>query len=64
MKFLDELALTLVVIGCINWGLVGLFQIDLVAILFGNLSIISRIVYTIIGIAGLYACKFYGSTSD
>ncbi len=54
MKILQKVALALTIIGAINWGMVGLFQIDLVATLFnGSDSIISRIIYSIIGIAGL-----------
>lgn len=53
---LDRLALILLIIGAINWGLVGLFKFDLVASLFGGeFTVLSRIVYTIIGIAGIYA---------
>ena len=52
---LDTLALILSIIGSINWGLVGLFQFDLVAWLFGGQSaLISRIIYTVIGLAGLW----------
>lgn len=51
----DKVSLLLVVIGAINWGLVGIFQFDAVAWLFGGSgSIISRIVYTIIAIAGVW----------
>ena len=54
MRILQKIALTLTIIGAINWGMVGLFQIDLVASLFnGSDSIISRIIYTIIAIAGI-----------
>lgn len=54
MKILQKVALALTIIGAINWGMVGLFQIDLVATLFnGSDSMISRIIYSIIGIAGL-----------
>ncbi len=54
MQILQKIALTLTIIGAINWGLVGLFEIDLVAMLFnGSDSIISRIIYSIIGLAGL-----------
>lgn len=60
MKWLDYLALTLVIIGAINWGLIGFFQFDLVAFLFGNLSLLSRIIYAVIGIAGLYMIRLYG----
>ncbi len=53
---LDKTALILVIIGAINWGLVGLFQYDLVAALFGGAgAMISRIIYSLIGIAGIYA---------
>ena len=52
---LDTLALILSVIGCANWGLIGIFQFDLVAWLFGGQdAILSRIVYTIIALAGLW----------
>ncbi|MDO4452930.1 MAG: DUF378 domain-containing protein [Eubacteriales bacterium] len=60
MKWLDYLALTLVIIGAINWGLIGFFQFDLVAFLFGSLSLISRIIYAVVGIAGLYMISMYG----
>lgn len=54
MRILQKFALTLTIIGAINWGMVGLFQIDLVASLFnGSDSLISRIIYTIIAIAGI-----------
>ncbi len=59
MKFLDALALLLVIIGAINWGLIGFFQFDLVATLFGDMSALSRIVYGLVGIAGLYAISFF-----
>ncbi len=55
MPVLSRIFLILVIIGAVNWGLIGLFQFDLVAALFGGMSsIISRIVYTIVGISGLY----------
>ncbi len=51
-------SLALVVIGALNWGLWGFFQFDLVAWLFGgNTSVLSRIVYSIVGIAGLVSIK-------
>lgn len=53
---LDRLALVLVVIGALNWLLVGLFQYDLVAAIFGGqASFLSRIIYSIVGLAGLYS---------
>ena len=62
-KGLDYFALTIVIIGAVNWGLIGLFQFDLVAWLFGNMSWISRIVYGLVGICGLYLLSFYGRLS-
>lgn len=55
LSIVDWIALLLLVIGGINWGLVGLFQFDLVATLFGgSVSMISRVVYTIVGLAAVY----------
>lgn len=52
---MDTIALILSIIGSINWGLVGIFQFDLVAWLFGGQgSVISRIIYTVVGLAGLW----------
>ena len=52
---MDTLALILSIVGCLNWGLVGLFQFDLVAWLFGGQdAIISRIVYTLVALAGIW----------
>ncbi|MBK1813689.1 DUF378 domain-containing protein [Clostridium sp. YIM B02505] len=59
MKTLDIIALVLVIIGAINWGLIGFFQFDLVAALFGNMTAISRVIYALVGIAGLYAISFF-----
>lgn len=56
---MDSLALILSIIGSLNWGLVGIFQFDLVAWLFGGQgSLFSRIVYTIVGLAGLWCISF------
>lgn len=63
-KGLDCFALTIAIIGAINWGLIGFFGFDLVAWIFGNLSWISRIVYALVGICGLYLISFYGRLSD
>lgn len=52
---LDKISLTLTIIGSINWGLIGLFQFDLVAWIFGGQgAIISRIIYTVIALAGIW----------
>ncbi|WP_139491934.1 DUF378 domain-containing protein [Brevibacillus dissolubilis] len=55
---MDKLALILVIIGALNWGLIGLFNFDLVATLFGDMSLVSRIVYALVGLAGIYSLKF------
>ena len=56
---MNTIALILSIIGCANWGLVGLFRFDLVAWLFGGAgSLFSRIVYTVIGLAGLWCVSF------
>ena len=57
MKIIDKIAFVLVIIGAINWGLIGIFQFNLVDTIFGTASIISRIIYTLVGISGLWAIK-------
>lgn len=57
---IDWIALTLIIIGGLNWGLVGLLKFDLVAAIFGNMSIVSRIVYSLVGISAAY--MIYGAT--
>ncbi len=64
MRFLDGLALILVVIGAVNWGLIGFFGFDLVAILFGTMSSLTKIIYALVGIAGLYSLSFFGRDRD
>ena len=51
-KVLDFTALTIAIIGAVNWGLIGFFSFDLVAFIFGNMSWFSRIVYALVGICG------------
>ena len=60
MKWFDNTALTLVIISAVNWLLVGIFKFDLVAFLLGDLSWMSRIIYTIIGLCGLYLISLFG----
>ncbi len=64
MKGLDYTVLVLVIIGAVNWGLIGFFGLDLVAFIFGNMSIIARIIYAVIGVCGLYAISFCGRISN
>lgn len=56
----DYFALTIAIIGAINWGLIGFFRFDLVAFLFGDLTVLSRIIYAVVGICGLYLISVYG----
>jgi len=51
---MDWIGLILLIIGGLNWGLVGLFGFDLVAAIFGNMSLLSRIVYVLVGLSALY----------
>lgn len=54
MRFIDWIAYILVIVGALNWGLVGFFNFDLVATLFGAASALSRIIYALVGLAGLW----------
>lgn len=55
-----NLVLLIVIIGAVNWGLIGFLQFDLVAAIFGGqLSTVSRVVYAVVGLAGLYAISFF-----
>ncbi len=60
MKWFDNTSLTLVIIGAVNWLLIGIFRFDFVAFLFGNLTLLSRIIYTLVGLCGLYLISLYG----
>ena len=57
MKIIDRIALVLIIIGAINWGLIGLFKFDLGAAIFGQMSVLSRIIYSLVGISGLWGIK-------
>ena len=60
MRWFDNISLSLVIIGALNWLLVGVFRFDLVAFLFGDMSFLSRTVYILVGICGLYALTIFG----
>ena len=64
MKVLYYIALTLVIICAVNWLLIGLFSFDLVATLFGSMSVFSRIIYSLVGIAGLISIGLYSKIND
>ena len=59
MKVLYYIALALVIIGALNWLLVGLFDFNLVSTLFGNMSVFSRIIYVLVGISGVISLGLY-----
>ena len=64
MKMFDNISLTLVIIGALNWLLIGVFRFDLVAFIFGNLTLLSRIVYILVGLCGLYLITLYGRINE
>ena len=55
MNFLRYMAYALVLIGALNWGLIGLFNFNLVASIFGDMTLVSRIIYALVGISALIA---------
>jgi uncharacterized membrane protein YuzA (DUF378 family) len=63
-KCVDYTALTLVIIGAVNWGLIGFFRLDLVNLLFGDMTWLSRIIYALVGLSGLYLLSLYGRIRD
>lgn len=54
LDFIGWVALVLVIIGALNWGLVGVFSINLVALLFGEATLVSRLIYILVGLAGVW----------
>ncbi|MBU2562426.1 MAG: DUF378 domain-containing protein [Nanoarchaeota archaeon] len=54
MSVLEWITFTLVVVGGLNWGLIGFFNFDLVATIFGEMSMVSRVVYAVVGLAAVY----------
>lgn len=60
MHILKLITFILVIIGALNWGLVGIFNIDLVAMIFGDMTLLSRIIYSLVGISAIiYAVLAY-----
>ncbi len=64
MKTLYNIALTLVIVGALNWLLIGLFDFDLVASLFGTMSVLSRIIYSLVGISGIISIGLYPKINE
>ena len=58
-NWLDIVCLILIIIGAINWGLIGVFNFDLVSVIFGNMSMITRIIFAVVGIAGIYSLVLF-----
>lgn len=52
-NFLKSLTFALIIIGAVNWGLIGLFEFDLVAKIFGNMTILTRLVYSLVGLSAI-----------
>ncbi len=63
-KFLDCIALTIAIVGAVNWGLIGFFDFNLVATIFGSMSWLSRIIYALVGVCGLYPVLFYARLGE
>ncbi len=63
LKTLDILSLVLVIVGGLNWGLVGILNFDLVATIFGDMSLLSRIVYSLVGVSAIYLLTQFMSFS-
>lgn len=63
-KGLDYTALIIAIVGAVNWGLIALFRFDLVAFTFGNMSWISRIIYGLVGLCGIYLISLFGRVRD
>ena len=57
VKVIYKIALALIVIGAINWGLIGIFNFNLVGAIFGDMTVLSRIIYGLVGVSGLWGIK-------
>ena len=64
MKVLYNIVLTLVIIGALNWLLIGIFNFDLVAMIFGLMSVLSRIIYTLVGLSGIVSIGLYSKINE
>ncbi len=63
-RFLQYFSLTIAIIGAVNWGLIGFFNFNLVATVFGSMSWLSRIIYGLVGLCGLYLISLYPALSE
>lgn len=62
MKPVEQISMVLTIVGGVNWGLIGLFQFDVVAALFGEMSALTRVIYSLIGLAAVYEIVYAAST--
>ena len=60
MKILNCVALTIAIIGAINWGLIGFFGFNLVSGIFGDATAFTRVIYALVGLSGIYMISLYG----
>lgn len=60
LGILDKLALIILVIGGLNWGLVGIFNLDLVEVIFGDMTVIARVIYAVVGLSAIYGLLLTG----
>ena len=58
-NWLDVVSLISIIIGAVNWGLIGFFNLDVVSAIFGNMSMITRIIFAVVGIAGIYSLVLF-----
>lgn len=58
-NWLDIVSLILIIIGAINWGLIGFFNLDLISMIFGTMSMITRTIFAVVGIAGIYSLVLF-----
>ena len=63
-KWIDYTTLTIIIIGAINWGLIGFFNFNLVSVLFGQATWITRVIYAVVGLCALYQISVYGRIRD
>ncbi|MBQ8663334.1 MAG: DUF378 domain-containing protein [Eubacterium sp.] len=61
---IDCIMLAIIIVGAVNWGLIGLFRFDLIAFFFGTMSWVSRVIYVLVGIAGIYMLSMFARMHD
>ena len=64
MEWISKISLILMIVGGLNWGLVGVFNFDLVAFLFGSVGVLTRIIYILIGLSALWMLFDFSSTKE